>query len=284
MSDSSRVELSAPASGTRLAEKVAVVVGAGQSSADGLGPNCIGNGRAISLLFAAQGAHLVLVDRDRSSLAETVSLANLHGGRVTSVIADVTDESSVANMARHAVAEFGRVDVLVNNVGIGTGDGGVTSLDRDTWNNIFAVNATGMFLTCKHVIPVMRTQQSGVIVNISSTAAVSSAPIAAYKASKAAVNALTQHLANANARFGIRVNAVMPGLMDTPMAIGSHSVARGIDPDILREERHSLVPLRRRMGSAWDTAHAALFLASDEAGFITGVLLPVDGGQLARIG
>ena len=284
MSDSNRVELSAPASGTRLAGKVAVVVGAGQSSADGLGPNCIGNGRAISLLFAAQGAHLVLVDRDRSSLAETVSLANLYGGRVTSVIADVTDESSVANMARHAVAEFGRVDVLVNNVGIGTGDGGVTSLDRDTWNNIFAVNATGMFLTCKHVVPVMRTQQSGVIVNISSTAAVSSAPIAAYKASKAAVNALTQHLANANARFGIRVNAVMPGLMDTPMAIGSHSAARGIDPDILREERHSLVPLRRRMGSAWDTAHAALFLASDEAGFITGVLLPVDGGQLARIG
>ena len=268
----------------RLLDKVAIVVGAGQSSADGLGDDCIGNGRAISVLFSQHGASLVLVDRDRESLAETERMVRSHGAPVISVIADVTREDEVAEVPRRAVEAFGRIDILVNNVGIGTRDGGVTTLDRANWDHIFAVNTTGTFLMCKHVVPVMRERETGSIVNISSTAAVASAPIAAYKASKAAVNALTQHLANANARYGVRVNAVMPGLMDTPMAIGGHSSARGLDPDALREERNAMVPLRKRMGTAWDTAYATLFLASDEAGFVTGVILPVDGGQVARIG
>lgn len=268
----------------RLAGKVAVVVGAGQSTFENLDADCIGNGRAISVLFAREGADLVLVDRDVKSLAATRSLVEEVGARVVSVIADVTDESSVRAIPEAASAAFGRIDVLVNNVGIGTGDGGVTGLDRVTWDHIFAVNTTGTFLVCKHIVPVMRAQGAGSIVNISSVAAVSSAPIVAYKTSKAAVNALTQHLANANARHGIRANAVMPGLMDTPMAIGSHSTARHVDPDELRQERNAMVPLRGRMGTAWDTAYAVLYLASDEAQFVTGVILPVDGGQTARVG
>lgn len=271
-------------SGSRLAGKVAVVVGAGQSRFEFLDDECIGNGRAISVLFAREGADLVLVDRDPESLAVTAEMVAAEGARVTTHIADITDEESVSLIPDAAVSAFGRIDVLVNNVGIGTGDGGVMKLARDVWDRIFAVNTTGTFLVCKHVLPVMRSQQSGSIVNISSTAAVVSAPIVAYKSSKAAVNALTQHIASANARHGIRANAVMPGLMDTPMAIGSHSEALGVDPDDLRNERDALVPLRGRQGTAWDTAYAVLYLASDEAQFVTGVILPVDGGQTARIG
>jgi NAD(P)-dependent dehydrogenase (short-subunit alcohol dehydrogenase family) len=142
-----------------------------------------------------------------------------------------------------------------------------------------------VFLTCKHVIPVMRTQGSGSILNISSIAAVCSVGgLLAYKISKSGVNAITHQLALANAKYGIRVNAIMPGLMNTPMAIEGISKARGIAKDQLIRERDAQVPLGAKMGTGWDIAHAALFLVSDEAGFITGVILPVDGGQSARIG
>lgn len=179
---------------------------------------------------------------------------------------------------------FGPPSILHNNVGIGTGDRKVTDLDREVWDRIFDVNVTGMYLTCKHVIPVMQANGGGAIVNISSVAAIAAAPMAAYKSSKAAVNALTQQLAMANARHGIRVNAIMPGLMDTPMAIGGHSSALGIEPDELRAKRDARVPLGGRQGTGWDTAYAALYLVSDEAKFVTGVVLPVDGGQSARVG
>jgi len=142
-----------------------------------------------------------------------------------------------------------------------------------------------VFLPCKHVIPVMRGQQSGAILNISSIAAVCSmGGLLAYKTSKAGVNAITHQLALANAKYGIRVNAIMPGLMNTPMAIEGISKARGIAKDQLIKERDAQVPLGAKMGTGWDIAHAALFLVSDEAKFITGVILPVDGGQSARIG
>jgi NAD(P)-dependent dehydrogenase (short-subunit alcohol dehydrogenase family) len=146
------------------------------------------------------------------------------------------------------------------------------------------VNLKSVFLTCKHVLPVMREQGSGVITNISSVAAVCSVGIVAYKTSKAGVNAFTHSLAIGNARYGIRVNAIMPGLMNTPMAIEGISAARGIDRELLIEQRDAQVPLGGKMGTAWDIANAGLFLASDEARFITGVILPVDGGQSARIG
>jgi len=139
-------------------------------------------------------------------------------------------------------------------------------------------------MPCKHVLPVMRRQRAGVIVNVSSIAAVCATPIVAYKVSKAGVNAYTQSLAIGNAKHGIRANAIMPGLMNTPMAVEGISQALGIAKEDLMRARDAQVPLGGKMGTAWDVAYAALFLASDEARFITGVALPVDGGQSARVG
>ena len=265
--------------GNRLAGKVAIVVGAGQQPGD-----TIGNGRAISIRFAQEGASLLLVDRDEASARETQQRIEAEGGRAEVAVADVTDEEAVRRLPQACLDIFGRIDILINNVGIGAGDGGATGLDREVWDRIFAVNATGTFLTCKHVIPVMRQQQAGAVVNISSVAAIAATPLAAYKASKAAVNALTHHLATANFRHGVRVNAIMPGLLDTPMAVAGIARATGTPPEEVRAARNRSVPFMQRMGTAWDTANAALFLASDEAGFITGVALAVDGGQSARIG
>jgi NAD(P)-dependent dehydrogenase (short-subunit alcohol dehydrogenase family) len=161
----------------------------------------------------------------------------------------------------------------------------VLRIEEEVWDRILAVNMKSVVLPCKHVIPVMRQQQSGAIVNISSIAAVCSiGGLLAYKTSKAGVNAITHQLALSNAKHGIRVNAIMPGLMDTPMAIEGISRARNMPKDQLRKERDAQVPLGAKMGTGWDIAQAALFLVSDEARFITGVILPVDGGQSARIG
>ena len=276
--------LAAKSGAERLAGKVAVVVGAGQSAGSGPDDETIGNGRAVAMLFAREGAQVLAVDRDPVSLQETRDLITSAGGSVQTLVADITDEEQVEKIAPACLDAFGSIDILHNNVGIGTGDGSVNRLEREVWEQIFNVNVTGMYLTCKHVIPALRANGGGAIVNVSSIAAVATTPLAAYKSSKAAVNALTQNLAAANFRHGIRVNAVMPGLMDTPMAIGSHSTALDIDPDRLRSKRNNLVPLGKQQGTGWDTAYAALFLASDEARFITGVLLAVDGGQTARVG
>jgi NAD(P)-dependent dehydrogenase (short-subunit alcohol dehydrogenase family) len=277
-------ELSTRPGSGRLAGQVAIVVGAGQSPGSGPDDATIGNGRATALLFAREGAAVLAVDRDLVSAQETVGLIDAAGGRASAFDADITDEEQVAAIPGACRDALGPPTILHNNVGIGAGDGSITRIERDIWDRIFEVNLTGMMLTCKHVIPPMREAGGGSVINISSIAALASTPLAAYKTSKAAVNAFTQHLAMANARHGIRVNAIMPGLMDTPMAIGGHSAATGSDPDRLRAARNDQVPLGRRQGTAWDTAYAALFLASAEARFITGVILPVDGGQLARIG
>ena len=280
----SRDALAAKSGAQRLAGKVAVVVGAGLSEGSGPDDETIGNGRAVAMLFAREGAQVLAVDRDPVSLQKTQELIVSAGGSVQTLVADITDEEQVKELAPACLDSFGSIDILHNNVGIGTGDGSVNRLEREVWDQIFSVNVTGMYLTCKHVIPTLRANGGGAIVNVSSIAAVATTPLAAYKSSKAAVNALTQNLAAANFGHGIRVNAVMPGLMDTPMAIGSHSTALDIDPDRLRSKRNNLVPLGKQQGTGWDTAYAALFLASDEARFITGVLLAVDGGQTARVG
>lgn len=267
--------------GERLAGKTAVVVGAGQTAGE-----TIGNGRATAMLFAREGARVLLVDRDRDSVQETLDRIEQEApGSAATFVADITDEDQCRAIVDHALDRFdGRIDVLHNNVGIGAGDGGPTSLDAVAWDRIIDVNLKAMWLTCKHVVPVMREQHAGAIVNISSIAAVAGVGnLTAYKISKAGVNALTQALAVTNARFGIRANAIMPGLIDTPMAVDATARARGVAREDVAAARAHIVPLGHQ-GTAWDVAHAALFLASDEAAFITGVVLPVDGGQSAQVG
>ena len=266
----------------RLAGKTAVIVGAGQTKGE-----TVGNGRATALTFAREGARVFLVDRDEASVEETAAQIREAGGDAQTHVAtigrdDMEDVTKGVIAAAHA--HLGRIDILHNNVGIGAGDAGVSSLEERNWDRILNVNLKAMWLTCKHVLPIMRSQQGGAIVNISSLAAVAAAGnLVAYKISKAGVNALTHSIATSNARFQIRANAIMPGFIDTPMAVDAPASARGIDRAQYAEGRASRVPLGRQ-GTAWDVANAALFLASDEAAFITGVVLPVDGGQGAQIG
>lgn len=263
----------------RLQDKVAIVVGAGQTPGD-----TIGNGRATAILFAREGARVLLVDNRLDSAEETAEVIRSEGGDCVTLQADVRVADDCASIAARCMASYGRIDVLHNNVGIGRGDGGPTTLSEENWDNIFAVNLKGMFLTCKHVLPIMREQEGGSIINISSVAAIASTGMLAYKTSKAGVIALTQNLAMGGAKYGIRANCILPGLMNTPMAIEGYSSLPGREKAKVIAQRDARVPLRNKMGSAWDVAHAALFLASDEAKFITGVVLPVDGGQSIRVG
>ena len=263
----------------RLTDKVAVVIGAGQTPGD-----TIGNGRATAILFAREGARVVAVDRRVDSARETVEMIDKEGGRAHAFEADATREADCEALMRDVLEAWGRIDVLHNNVGIGGGDAGPAHVIEEDWDRILAVNLKSVVLPCKHVLPVMRKQAGGAITNVSSIAAVCSTGIVAYKTSKAGVNAYTQALAVGNAKYGIRANVIMPGLINTPMAIEGISSALGMPKQELVRQRDAQVPLRGKMGTAWDVAHAALFLASDEAGFITGVALPVDGGQSARVG
>ena len=263
----------------RLKDRIAIVCGAGQTPGA-----TIGNGRATAITFAREGATVVAVDRQLESAEQTAAMITEAGGQASAVQTDITDEDAVRKLVARCVGEHGRIDILHNNVGIGAGDQNVVRLEAEAWDRIFEVNLKSMFLTCKHVLPVMKDQGGGVIINISSVAAIARTALAAYKTSKAGVNALTQQIAAANARFGIRANVISPGLMDTPMAVEGNSAVRGVPRDVVARERDALVPLGRKMGTAWDVANAALFLASDEADFITGVNLPVDGGQSTLVG
>lgn len=263
----------------RLDDRVAVVVGAGQTPGE-----TVGNGRATAVTFAREGALLVLVDRDRASLEETAELARAEGATVTTVLADVATDGGPDSIVKEALDAFGRLDVLHNNVGIGAGDGPPHHLDDVVYDRIMAVNLRAMWRTCRAAVPALRSSGHGVIINISSLASIAAAGnLTAYKLSKAGVNALTQNLALTNARYGLRANAILPGFIDTPMAVDAAARALDTERSELAAARAAVVPLGRQ-GTAWDVANAAAFLASDEAGFITGVLLPVDGGQAARIG
>lgn len=265
--------------GNRLKDKIAIVVGAGQTAGD-----TIGNGRAMSVLFAREGAKVLLVDHRLASAVETQALIEEEGGEAFALEADITKAQDCKKIADACVEQYGRIDILVNNVGIGDGDAGAVRLAEEDWDNIFNVNLKAIYLTCKYVLPVMEQQQSGSIINISSVASVCAVSMLAYKTSKAGVNALTHSVAMKYAKKGIRVNAIMPGLLETPMAIEGISQALKIDKGDLIKVRDQSVPLKGGMGTAWDTAYAALFLGSDEAKFITSVMLAVDGGQCAKIG
>ena len=262
----------------RLQGKVAVIVGAGQQPGES-----IGNGRATAERFAQEGATLLLVDIQPDWLADTVKAVQANGHPVSGLVADITDESACENIMATCVERYGRIDILHNNVGASKGDRKTAELSMDTWDKIMGMNLRGMFMTCKHALPHMIRQKSGCIINISSTASLAARPTVTYKTSKAGVNALTQHIAVENAAHGIRANAILPGLIDTPMAINRRAQERGVPASVIREERNALIPMGF-MGSAWDVANAALFLASDEARYISGVLLPVDGALLQKRG
>ncbi len=263
----------------RLKDKIAVVVGGGQQPGETLG-----NGRAVCLRFAQEGAKVLVVDREEQLAQDTVAMIEKDGGVASSLAADITVEAECQSIATTAMERYGRIDILHNNVGRSKGDRPVVDMDAGMWDEIMGMNLKGMFMTCKHVLPVMQQQQSGVVINISSISSICDGQTVTYKTSKGAVNTLTHHIAMENAEHGIRANAILPGLMDTPMAIVRRSQERGVDPAVIRAERDAKVPLKRQMGSAWDVANAAVFLASDEARYITAILLPVDGGMSSRIG
>jgi len=265
----------------RLKDKVAVIIGAGQGPGQG-----IGNGRATALRFAQEGGKVLCVDRDLASAEETAGQIRSAGGEAAAFEADVTKEKTLAAAMADAVRRWGRLDILHYNVGVSIagGDAPPTEITEEAFDRITAINLRGFVMSVKHALPVMRKQQSGVILSISSAAAVESYPYVTYKATKAAMLAFTEQVAIQNAEYGIRCNTILPGLMDTPMAVDTRARATGRSREEVAAERNAKVPLRRKMGTAWDVANAALFLASDEAGFITGVALPVDGGRLVQIG
>jgi NAD(P)-dependent dehydrogenase (short-subunit alcohol dehydrogenase family) len=259
----------------RLQDKIAMVFGAGSA-----GPGW-GNGKATAVLFAREGATVICVDLSGEAAQETVDLIHGEGGKASPAVCDVTQSGKVKIAVDRAIHAYGRVDILHNNVGYAM-MGGAIELSEADWQRAIDLNLTSCFNTCKHVLPHMLRQRSGAIVNISSAAAIRwlGYPCPAYYAAKAAVNNFTMALALQHAKDGIRANAIMPGLMNTPLIYQQIS-GQYQDAEEMVRERDAAVPMGR-MGAAWDVAHAALFLASDEAAYITGVCLPVDGGLTCR--
>jgi NAD(P)-dependent dehydrogenase (short-subunit alcohol dehydrogenase family) len=265
----------------RLKDRVAIVVGAGQSPGEGMG-----NGRATALTFAREGARVLCVDHHLDSAQETVDMIGARGGTAAAFKADVTRNAELKAMVADAKTRWGRTDILHNNVGVSLSGGDAELLDftEEALERCVAINLKSCIFAAKHVIPIMRQQQSGAIINISSMAAITTYPYVAYKATKAAMIAFTEQLAYQNAEYGIRANVILPGLMNTPMAVDTRAREFRKSRAEVEAERDAKVPLRRKMGTGWDVANAALFLASDEANFITGVTLPVDGGASVRRG
>jgi NAD(P)-dependent dehydrogenase (short-subunit alcohol dehydrogenase family) len=265
----------------RLKDRVAIVVGAGQSPGEGMG-----NGRATALTFAREGAKVLCVDHNLKSAEETVAMIGRNQGTAVAFKADVTKDAEIRAMVADAHARWGRIDILHNNVGVSISGGDAELLDitEEAFDRCVAINLKSTILACKHVIPIMRAQKSGAIVNISSMAVITTYPYVAYKATKAAMVAFTEQLAYQNAEYGIRANVILPGLMNTPMAVDTRAREFKKSRAEVEAQRDAQVPLRHKMGTGWDVANAALFLASDEANFITGVTLPVDGGASVRRG
>lgn len=259
----------------RLAGKTAVVMGAGS-----VGPGW-GNGKAAAVLFAREGAAVVCVDINIEAAQDTARLIEGEGGRALALRADVTQLADIAAVQREAVAAFGKVDILNNNVGI-LSVGGVVQTDESEWDRVYAVNLKSCFLSMKQFIPAMREQDGGSIINISSIASLryTGVPYVTYSTTKAAMNHLTRTTAVEYAKDKVRVNAILPGLMKTPMVENAAGLAAEYaDGDVegMWRERDSQVPMGH-MGDAWDVAQAALYLASDESRYVTGIELVVDGG------
>jgi NAD(P)-dependent dehydrogenase (short-subunit alcohol dehydrogenase family) len=256
----------------RFRDKVVAVFGAG-SSGDGWS-----NGKAAAVLYARQGARVVAIDVRAEAAAETEEIIRGEGGICVAAQADVTKSQDIKRTVDDILATWGRIDVLHNNVGI-TEMGDPVSAPEEGWHRVLDANLTSVFLTCKYILPHMMSQKRGAIVNISSTASlqINQHPYFSYYASKSGVNHLTRALAVHYAPYGIRANAVLPGVMDTPL-IYQQIAGQFPNTEEMIRSRNAASPMGH-MGTAWDVAHAALFLASEEAKYITGVCLPVDGGK-----
>jgi NAD(P)-dependent dehydrogenase (short-subunit alcohol dehydrogenase family) len=261
----------------RFDNKIAIVTGAGCVGAGW------GNGRAIAVRLAEEGAKVLAVDRDRARLDETLELAGEARSAITPWVCDVTSSDSVAAMAAACLETYGTIDVLVNNVG-GSAAGGPVELSEEVWDSQVDINLKSVFLTCKHVLPVLLAKGAGSIVNIASTSGLrwtGSAQVA-YAATKAGVIQMSRVVAVQHAAQGVRVNCVVPGQLHTPMVETRLAKQRaGGDVDALLVQRQRRIPIGF-MGDGRDTASAVLYLASDEARFITGTELVVDGGMTAR--
>lgn len=261
----------------RLANKVAFITGAGS-----VGPGW-GNGRAIAMRFAQEGATVFGVDVDASRMVETRTMIEAVGGTFATGHCDVTSSTSIAEAINACVQQFGRLDVLVNNVG-GSAKGGPIEMSEEVWDSQVDHNLKSVFLTCKHALPHMLTQGSGAIINISSTSGMrwTGAAQVAYAATKAGVIQLSRVLAVQYAKQGIRVNTVVPGQLHTPMVeVRLAGQRAGGNVDKLLEQRQSRIPLPF-MGDGRDTANAALYLACEESRFVTGSEILVDGGMSVR--
>lgn len=263
----------------RLAGKTAMVIGAGA-----IGPGW-GNGKASAVLFAREGAKVICVDRNGAAAQETVDIIRAEGGDAQAVIADATSSAQVKAAVDASLDYYGRIDVLQNTVGV-TEIGGVVELAEETWDRVFDINLKSMFLSMKHVIPIMVAQGGGSIVNISSISSLRylDTPYVSYYTSKAGVNHMSRVTAGEYAGRQVRVNAVLPGFVDTPMAVDSAKRFRGLtdeNKDDAWRVKAAKVPMGW-MGDGWDVAKAALFFASDESRFVTGAQLVVDGGMTLR--
>lgn len=259
----------------RLKDRVALVFGAGS-----VGPGW-GNGKASAVAYAREGAIVICVDVNAAAAQETVAIISGEGGRASAHACNVTNEAEVKAVVDAVMVAHARIDILHNNVGT-TKMGGPPDITLEDWHRQIDINVTGAFLACRHVIPVMLAQGRGVITNISSAAGLryTGYPYASYYAAKGAVNQFTVGIALQYAAQGIRCNAILPGLMDTPL-IHTQITGQYADTSEMMARRHAASPTGR-MGTGWDIANAAVFLASDEAAYINAVCLPVDGGLTAR--
>jgi len=258
--------------GERLKGKVAMVTGAGS-----IGPG-MGNGKATAILFAREGARVMLVDLNPEAAEETKRIIDEEGGECVVFKADVSKSDDCKCMVEKCIQTFGRVDILDNNVALGAHGGPVETSEED-WDRVIDVNLKSIFLTCKYALPYMEKQGSGAIINISSIGALRASPYPtlAYAVSKAGVIALTREVAIQYADKGIRVNAILPGLIKTPRIAYYYESASDWDVEEMWRRRDAMSPTGKQ-GEPWDIAYAALFLASDEAKYITGTTLIVDGG------
>ncbi len=260
----------------RLSGKVAIVTGAGAQ-----GPGW-GNGKATAVLFAREGAAVLAVDLREDAAAETCTIIQSEGGIASPFVADVSSSADTQEAVAACVDRYGRIDVLHNNVGVAM-LGGPVEISEEDWDRVFRVNVKSVFLTCKYVLPHMERQGSGSIINVSSVGGVRDigVPYIAYAASKAAVIQASQSVALQYAAKGIRCNVILPGLINTPHIVGTMTGAYG-DVERMIAVRDAKSPTGK-MGTAWDVAHAALYLASDESAYVNAAQLVVDGGLTATV-